>query len=394
MTQEWTQDRPSNHDEKAPVSPLGRALLWSHFRPIERKAKKCRVSKTWPGINCYPTQRRSSQAVPAPRLRLASTGTPFRTSRTVTVQRPRTCSRTAPALSSARYVPQGILQACPGRRAAFQASATRVGRSLNARAPPEQGLVRARIGRRGRSFLPRFGAIADDAVLALRAPRAVHGRRPLLREGRVGDAPRFHWRSCSFGDNNDRSWYAEVRDRCGRCAPRMWTRCGCPGHSVAPEEYLPQRLYDLNAVGTAENLKALCAELKAAGLLYRRHRDKPPVRGHPGRERSVAHHLQQRHIPRRSSDDGAWKIFDKSWGPWAIVEDDPNFSGEGGRRDLPPRADLGHGNERVRRELIRGHVAEGRRRFSGMAVRLRQGVRRSPCRVRGALRRPRRAERL
>ena len=109
-----------------------------------------------------------------------------------------------------------------------------------------------------------------------------------------------------------------------------------------PEGYLPQRLYDLNTpYGTAEELKALCAELKAAGIapiadIVINHRC-ADTQDENGQWRIFSNVT----FPDGPPDDEApGKIFDKSWGPWAIVEDDPNFSGEGGSDTgeiFPPR---------------------------------------------------------
>ena len=211
-----------------------------------------------------------------------------------------------------------------------------------------------------RSFPPRFGAIADDAVLAPQSPASpsMDGDPFSANFGSVM-LQGFHWRSCSFGDNNDRSWYAEVRDKVWQMraagVDAVWLPP--PSHSVAPEGYLPQRLYDLNTpYGTAEELKALCAELKAAGIapiadIVINHRC-ADTQDEKGRWRIFSNVT----FPDGPPDDEApGKIFDKSWGPWAIVEDDPNFSGEGGSDTgeiFPPAPDLDHGNERVRRELI------------------------------------------
>ena len=210
-----------------------------------------------------------------------------------------------------------------------------------------------------RSSPPRFGAIADDAVLAPQSPASpsADGDPFSANFGSVM-LQGFHWRSCSFGDNNDRSWYAEVRDKVWQMraagVDAVWLPP--PSHSVAPEGYLPQRLYDLNTpYGTKEELKALCAELKAAGIapiadIVINHRC-ADTQDENGQWRIFSNVT----FPDGPPDDKApGKIFDKSWGPWAIVKDDPNFPGEGGSDTgevFPPAPDLDHSNERVRREL-------------------------------------------
>ena len=165
------------------------------FGRLREKRKSAASAKRGPESTVTRRERRSSQAVPAPRLRLASTGTPFRTSRA----RPSPSKGRAHAREPRRRsvprgtVPQNILQACPGERAAFPGVRHPAsGRSLNARELRQNGgFVRARIGRRVPllpSALRRHRRRCRARPSEPREP--VHGRRPLLREFRVGDAPR------------------------------------------------------------------------------------------------------------------------------------------------------------------------------------------------------------
>jgi len=169
----------------------------------------------------------------------------------------------------------------------------------------------------------------------------------------------FHWRSCNareLGLTEDRSWYGEVLANIPALVQTgvdaVWLPP--PSHSVSPEGYLPQRLYDLDTkYGTKEELKTLCRELKAAGI-------KP-----------MADIVINHRCADTQDENGLWRIFsnvsfppdervepgksfDRTWGPWAIVKDDPVFQGEGNSdtgESFPPAPDLDHANERVRGEL-------------------------------------------
>lgn len=175
----------------------------------------------------------------------------------------------------------------------------------------------------------------------------------------------FHWRSCTHGADGGPSWYAEVRSRVSAMrslgVEALWLPP--PSHSVSPEGYLPQRLFDLDThYGTKEELVALCADLRAAGIapladVVINHRCADTQDEH-GRWR-IFSNVTFPDGPVDSSVLGEGGVgekasFDKSWGPWAIVKDDPHFDGEGASDtgdSFPPAPDLDHSNPRVRAEL-------------------------------------------
>ena len=171
----------------------------------------------------------------------------------------------------------------------------------------------------------------------------------------------FHWRSCSFRDVSpeaDWSWYEECRRKIAVMrsfgVSAVWLPP--PSHSVSPEGYLPQRLYDLDTrYGTKAELKQLTRALWDAGIA-------------PLADVVINHRCAD-----TQDADGKWRVFsnvsfpdgppddaepgalrDKSWGPWAIVKDDPHFEGEGESdtgESFAPAPDLDHKNGRVRAEL-------------------------------------------
>ena len=110
---------------------------------------------------------------------------------------------------------------------------------------------------------------------------------------------------------------------------------------------------DLNTrYGTAQELRDLCRDLKQAGIapmadIVINHRC-ADTQDENGNWRIFSNHT----FPETPEEDGL--NFDKTWGPWAIVNNDPNFQGEGNADTgdtFAAAPDLDHANPRVREEL-------------------------------------------
>ena len=212
----------------------------------------------------------------------------------------------------------------------------------------------------------RLFALADGSALAPSGSDAVPEQAEARTDAFAGNygaimLQGFHWRSCSFRDVSpeaDWSWYEECRRKIAVMRSLGVTAVWLPppSHSVSPEGYLPQRLYDLDTrYGTKAELKLLTRELRDAGIA------------------PVADVVINHRCADTQDTEGRWRVFsnvtfpdgppddaapgalrDKSWGPWAIVKDDPHFEGEGNSdtgESFAPAPDLDHKNDRVRAEL-------------------------------------------
>ncbi|MCO5602610.1 hypothetical protein L7F22_056744 [Adiantum nelumboides] len=120
----------------------------------------------------------------------------------------------------------------------------------------------------------------------------------------------FNWESWR------KKWYLELGPKAADLSS-----CGIttiwfppPTQSVSPQGYMPGDLYNLNsAYGTVEELKNCIEEMHNHDLL---------VLGD-----AVLNHRCAQH----KGPNGVWNVFGGklSWGPEAIVRDDPNFQGRG-----------------------------------------------------------------
>jgi len=152
-----------------------------------------------------------------------------------------------------------------------------------------------------------------------------------------------------------------------------------PSASVAPEGYLPGQLFDCNsAYGTAEELRACCAALRAAGIrpvadvvINHRCADKQDERGRwnlyedtgadgrpPGSVGAGASADDAQAAAGSASDGGAGRRGHQrkriDWGRWAIVGDDAAFGGRGNAdsgADFDGAPDLDHRNPELRAAL-------------------------------------------
>ncbi|KDP27239.1 hypothetical protein JCGZ_19938 [Jatropha curcas] len=129
----------------------------------------------------------------------------------------------------------------------------------------------------------------------------------------------FNWESWR------RRWYVELAPKAADLYQSGVTAVWFPPptESVAPQGYMPSDLYNLNsAYGTEEELKYCIEEMHSHDLL------------------ALGDVVLNHRCAQKQSPNGVWNIFGGkiSWGPEAIVCDDPNFQGRGN----PSSGDIFH----------------------------------------------------
>ncbi|XP_057822676.1 uncharacterized protein LOC131035073 isoform X1 [Cryptomeria japonica] len=120
----------------------------------------------------------------------------------------------------------------------------------------------------------------------------------------------FNWESCR------RKWYQELAPKAADLSQSGITAVWFPPptESVAPQGYMPLDYYNLSsAYGTQEELKQCIEEMHNHDLL------------------ALGDVVLNHRCAQKQSPNGVWNIFGGklSWGPEAIVCDDPNFQGRG-----------------------------------------------------------------
>jgi len=145
----------------------------------------------------------------------------------------------------------------------------------------------------------------------------------------------FNWESWR------RRWYLELAPKAADLS-----QCGItavwfppPTESVAPQGYMPLDYYNLkSAYGTQEELKYCIEEMHNHDIL------------------ALGDVVLNHRCAHKQSPNGTWNIFGGkfSWGPEAIVRDDPNFQGRGNPSSgdiFHAAPNIDHSQEFVRRDI-------------------------------------------
>jgi len=207
--------------------------------------------------------------------------------------------------------------------------------------------------RAGSSGSTRFTSAPEDLLPDVDLPPAEPVRRTKLpREAEASPGysntillQGFNWTSCSYSGG----WYNHVQELATDIASAGFSHVYLPppSQSVSDEGYLPQQLYQLNSkYGSKDQLVNVIKKLHESGV------------------KAVADIVINHRCADKQNDRGEWVIFSDevdhagsslSWGDWAIVGNDPAFSGTGAPASgeiYGPAPDLDHSNPALRGALV------------------------------------------
>lgn len=145
----------------------------------------------------------------------------------------------------------------------------------------------------------------------------------------------FNWESWR------KQWYLDLAPKAADLSRSGMTAIWFPPptESVAPQGYMPSDLYNLNSsYGSEEELKYCIQEMRNQDLL------------------TLGDVVLNHRCAQKQSPNGVWNIFGGklSWGPEAIVCDDPNFQGRGNPSSgeiFHAAPNIDHSQDFVRRDI-------------------------------------------
>ncbi|KAK3237429.1 alpha-amylase [Cymbomonas tetramitiformis] len=148
----------------------------------------------------------------------------------------------------------------------------------------------------------------------------------------------FNWES------NKDDYYTDISSKAAQIKELGFTQVWLPPptNSVSDEGYMPRDLYDLNSkYGNFDDLKQAISVLHDNGLSV------------------LADAVLNHRCAAAQSPNGCWNVFGgdtgrMAWGPEAVVADDPNFQGRGGRSSgdfFTAAPNIDHSQDFVRRDI-------------------------------------------